>query len=662
MSTVQHQIRQLKNMPLRKAVKKIAVKAVQEARFAYRQHRMRRSPIALRPGHFRGFETSSRFLGHPEDLELYRNVLISDGTAEEILRDADRICMHVFDLLGSGETDLGPALPWHEDFKTGYRWENKYYKRIVLVDLDNAADVKVPWELSRFQHFFTLGKAYWLTQDEKYALEFRAEIEDWIERNPVEMSVNWTCAMDVAIRAVNWIAAASFFRMSPVIPEAFWTDFHASLYLHGTFIRTNLENTGEHTGNHYTANLAGLVALGLYFRDFRADGGQRKGCDPAEWLAFGMHELEKEMLVQVNEDGTNYEASTSYHRLVAEMFLVTAIWCARNGLHFSDGYMERLEKMHDFILQIMKPDGRTPLVGDADDGRYVIASRYGGWVRNDFRHLLAVAGECFDRDDFRAAGQVSREDALWIAGKYSPFTLTKYDERMSAAFPEGGYYVLRSPEAYCLIRCGELSFHGHGAHSHNDQLSFELNVKGQDVMVDPGSFIYSADFRARNVFRSTSMHNTLQIGNLEQNDIEERKLFLLREQTFAVCDAFRDGYFAGRHQGYLEKIGIVHQRELTLTEDGLSIVDTLECEADAKGLAAPACAAWVLAPGVTASGQGKNWVLEAGGCWIAISFDGAAEVQLHESWVSTGYGTKTPSRLLRVHIRNHRLKTDIRWG
>ncbi|MWV43697.1 hypothetical protein GRF59_08610 [Paenibacillus sp. HJL G12] len=660
MATGQVQIKRLMAMPLRAAVKKIAGKAIQEARFAYRQYRISRSPIMLQPELFHSFESHMVFSYESPIREHAADYLREEGLDGEIIRDADRICAHIFNLLGSGDKNLGPFLPWSEDFKTGYRWENKYYQRIAIVNLDDAADVKVPWELSRFQHFFTLGKAYALTGNEKYAREFQTQLEDWMLKNPVEMSVNWTCAMDVAIRAANWIAVVPFFLKSLCIPDFFWDRFHACLYLHGAFIRSNLERTGEHTGNHYAADLAGLIALGLYFGGNDVQVG-RFGETPREWLHFGMAELEKELFVQVNEDGTNYEASTSYHRLVAEIFLITTVWCSNNGISFSERYMKRLESMHEFLLNIMKPDGRSPLVGDADDGRYLIVSRYGNWVRSDFRHLLAVAGEFFNRDDFRSAGRGSAEDALWIIGGIKPHTKSRMIGMKSAAFPDGGYYILRSAQAYCLIRCGENSFHGHGAHSHNDQLSFELHVKGKDILVDPGSYVYSADFRARNLFRSTAMHNTLQIGELEQNDIEERNLFLLREQTFAASDSFTEHRFSGSHQGYLEKVGFIHRRQLELEQTGLVIFDTLEQAVPNSDPVTSAFVTFLLAPDVRITGHMMNWLLESGDCKLSIDFDGAGEVQLQYAWISASYGTRVRTRLLRAYIRNRCLKTNIRW-
>ncbi len=36
--------------------------------------------------------------------------------------------------------------------------------------------------------------------------------------------------------------------------------------MHGKFIYKNLENKGEHTGNHYLSNIVGLVWLGVIFQ------------------------------------------------------------------------------------------------------------------------------------------------------------------------------------------------------------------------------------------------------------------------------------------------------------------------------------------------------------------------------------------------------------
>ena len=242
---------------------------------------------------------------------------------ENILKEAEQILEHKFDLLGSGEINLGKKIRWNEDFKSGFVWKNQFYKDVKIVDLNNNADVKVPWELSRFQHLFTLGKAYWITNDKKYYLECKKEIEDWIAENPVYMSVNWTCAMDVAIRAVNWIFFYFHFKELIDNDKEFLKKFNNSLYNHGKFIFLNLEKGIKFSNNHYLSDLVGLFYLGIYFNKLKSNEVKR-------WLNFSKKELEKEMFIQNNEDGSNYESSTSYHRLVTELMFFPVILGEKN--------------------------------------------------------------------------------------------------------------------------------------------------------------------------------------------------------------------------------------------------------------------------------------------------------------------------------------------
>jgi len=652
---------QLKGMPLDTVLKKVVFKIIQQIRYGIRRYWILAVPIQLDRSLMTGFQSHSRHLFHIQDRIRYVECMKELQQEESILKDADRICLHQFNLLGSGETHLGERIPWNKDFKTNDVWKNTFYKHIQIINLNNAADVKVPWELSRCQHFFTLGKAYWLTSNEKYAKEFQDQLDDWMVNNPVEMSVNWTCTMDVAIRAVNWISGIQFFLNSSSISSSFWERIHTSLYLHGQFIMNNLENTGDHTGNHYLTNLVGLIELGIYFGEFKLRDRRSSNNDPQAWLRYGLAEMEREMFVQVNNDGSNYEASTSYHRLVTECFLYTTVLCARNKIHFTESYIHRLEKMCEFILTIQKPNGLTPIVGDADDGRLLIVSQYSSWVRNDYRHLLAVAGEFFDRDDYRSAGREHREDALWITGSFKPDVDSEESRLQSVAYPDGGYYVLRNERVYCLIRCGELSFHGHGAHSHNDQLSFELQIDGLDIMIDPGSYVYTADYRKRNLFRSTSMHNTIEVDGKEQNDFEELVLFLMREQTFANCEKFDANHFVGSHEGYMKKCGVIHQREVHLSDSTIEIIDVLK-QTETLNTDVPSYyATYILAPGVEVVQHEEHIELRHQHLTVELSTSAVLDIEIHNCWVSSQYGAREWSRLIRMKGSEPKLRTLIRW-
>lgn len=486
---------------------------------------------------------------------------------ENILREAEQILEHKFDLLGSGEVNLGEKIKWNEDFKSGFVWKNKFYKDIKIVDLNKNADVKVPWELSRFQHLFTLGKAYWITNDKKYYLECKEEIEDWIAENPVYISINWTCAMDVAIRAVNWIFFYFHFKDLIDNDKEFLNKFNNSLYNHGRFIYLNLEKGLGLANNHYLSDLVGLFYLGIYFNELKNNKVKR-------WLDFSKKELEKEMFIQNNEDGTNYESSTSYHRLVTELMFFPMILGEKNSLKFSQEYKERLEKMFEFLAKIIKPNGKIPMIGDVDNGRLLILSNYSSWEVNDVRELLSLGGEYFNNTLLKNSGAIKKEDKLWIFNSLSDEEEKYYNK--SVKFSNGGYYILRNNDIYYFIRCGELSCRGQGGHSHNDQLSFELNVQGEDFIVDTGTGVYTADKNIRNLFRSTKQHNTVYVEGYEQNCFDENNLFEMKEETFAKCTKFEDTYFEGYHQGYQKKLNTLYRRKIKLKDKRIDIEDFIE--------------------------------------------------------------------------------------
>jgi len=105
---------------------------------------------------------------------------------------------------------------------------------------------------------------------------------------------------------------------------------------------------------------------------------------------------------------------------------------------------------------------------------------------------------------------------------------------------------MRRGRDYLLITNGSVGTAGFGNHKHNDLLGFEYHVDGAPVFVDPGSYVYTADPDARNLFRSTRSHNTLSVGDEEQNELRPDWLFRMFEQ--GPSTASRDRRAERRHE------------------------------------------------------------------------------------------------------------------
>jgi hypothetical protein len=403
--------------------------AIRLAKVQVRRYTIKLHPVKLSDKQFLKLVTKKNlddlppFFFNSDDKEEIIETTKKDypTSTKATISNADEICAHIFDLLGSGKTELGEEINWHLDFKCGYKWnpEEYYLGTGRYVTLDDDSDVKVPWELSRFLHLATLGKAYWYIKQskiqnakckidgEKYAREFVNQISDWIDANPVELGVNWACTMDVAIRAVNWIWGYYFFCSSPRLTKEFKIKFFKSLFLHGRHISNNLE-FGEIRGNHYLSDIAGLVYLGIFFHETK---------EGKKWLEKGLSALKEEMKVQVYPDGVDVECAISYHRLITELFLSTTLLCLKNGVTFPEWYMNHLEKMIEFVMYYTKPDGTAPQIGDNDDGLLHILGNYGNWNRLDHRYLLSVGAVMFKRSDFKDAAGEFHEEAFWLLGE-----------------------------------------------------------------------------------------------------------------------------------------------------------------------------------------------------------------------------------------------------
>ena len=212
-------------------------------------------------------------------------------------------------------------IDWQLDFKSGYRWqEKKPTQRCSPAPLPGV-DIKIPWELSRMQHLPQLAWAYGIASQgikeaqprEVYSDEFRNQILDFIATNPPRFGVNWVCPMDVGIRVSNWLLTYDLFKAQDAsFDPSFDQAFKNSVYDHGLHITQNLEWKPNLRGNHYLANIVGLLFVSAYLP---------RSSETDSWLAFSIQELIISMKEQFNPDGSNFEASTSYHRLSAEMML-----------------------------------------------------------------------------------------------------------------------------------------------------------------------------------------------------------------------------------------------------------------------------------------------------------------------------------------------------
>ncbi len=570
-----------------------------------------------------GFSHITAWKNHLETLQPVLDLLRLNINADEVIRYSEDILNHRFTLLGRtcGHYELKDnksseyvPIPWHCDPGSGHVWAKDVWYRHFRKNAPDGTDIKLPWELSRCQHFIILGEAYDITGDERYAREYCNQITDWIKNNPVRYGPNWAVTMEVGIRITNWLVSLLFFVKSPELTDDFYSMLLASAEQHGKHIISNLENISLITSNHTLGNFAGLYML--------------SGLSPVlkqsrKWRLFAKRELEREIFRQTFEDGWDFESSTAYHRLVTEMFLYPFLLGNFLDEPFSEDYAGRLRKMIEVLGETAKPNGRIPQIGDNDNGRFLV-----------FRP---------DRD-----AEDLRIDYLLQTAQRNPRIAPEVNGSRSVSYAHAGRYLFRSPRIYLMIASGPKGQAGNGGHAHNDVLSFELNIDGEDIIVDPGTCCYTGDPKGRNRFRSVSSHSTLSWEELEPCSLD-KGLFMLPEEGVLKVEACNLGTSEDFFSAVYEYKGRFHRREIHFkkVESEIEVRDSCSHEG--------ALLSFVCAPGIEPAVE--NGGFRAGR--TAFFFDSIKAINIELSQYSPGYGKTQPNKVVRLSLSGKRCLAKI---
>jgi hypothetical protein len=479
-----------------------------------------------------------------------------------LIKDADRIVQkHCWPLLGFGEKCFGePEINWNLDPLSRWQWPLEYHADIVLMRNDGS-DARVVWELNRLAHFITLGRAFALTDDQKFSSEFVRQLQSWREQNPVGLGVNWNCAMEVALRAINLLATLNLFLRAPELDELALKEILALLDQHGAHIQRHLEFSHIATSNHYLADVTGLLWLGVMLPELQA---------AEAWREFGLRELRGEMDKQVLPDGVDYEASTGYHRLKIELFLYSFVLCHLNGIDIEEKYWTKLRAMIDYTAAYLRPDGRAPLIGDSDSGQVLPITRRAG---DDHAYVAALGAAVFQEPRFKLAD--TPEELLWILGERGVRdyeALPSHPMSESRAFTDAGVYVLRQDDLYLYFNAGGIGVNGRGSHGHNDALSLEVAAGRTAFIVDPGSYLYTANLGERHLFRSTAYHSSVEIDGVEQNNTDKATPFVIgnEAQPTVISWETNDDFdqVVAEHYGYRRLAQpVVHRRTVFFAKE-----------------------------------------------------------------------------------------------
>lgn len=416
-------------------------------------------------------ELVAYFRNRSKPVYLFDESDISEFNEPSVIEEADRICNH--EILGHS---FGDQIDWHYNATE-----------------QSTRDSEWTWSLARHNFWIPLARAYRLTKEEKYAIEFVDQLKSFVSAWPVEPHMSTLRAnmdypgdawrsIEAAIRIYTaWLPAMVYFRTSPSWGSTGWVVYLTSVYEHAEFLCTHYSN---HTrcSNWLTMECSALFQMGVLFPEFLRS---------TEWKSLGFRRICHEVRYQFDHEGVHIERTPMYHLVAALAFFQAYRIATLNNIPVPPYMLPILERCTAFLMKLVKPDFTLPMIGDAD--RISLLARKSDESPYEGMNLTTHP---VDLNEIRAffstmAELTGREDFIYMAsGRQSG----KPPDQLCYSMPDQGYHVFRTgwqeQDSYFLVTGTQVERGSNAAHSHSDAAHLELHAAGEDILIDTGRYLY----------------------------------------------------------------------------------------------------------------------------------------------------------------------------
>ncbi len=471
--------------------------------------------------------------------------------------------------------DYGSPIRWHRypgsnvDVPNTLDWK-KAMRAAARVD-----DIKLLWEVARFAQAFFIARA--ATLDGGPNADLRAldlQVQDFVRSNPVGKGVHWASSQEVVIRLIAWLFALEVGGSLGADVQMFKTALAQTLYEAGAHIADHI-NYARYAvyNNHLLSEALGLYLIGCLL----PEASEAKG-----WRERGRMLFDEGVMRQFYADGGYIQNAHNYHRLALQWLNVACRAVTRfEKQDAPEMWTCALARSVDFLYAQQNPsDGRLPNYGNNDGALPMVLSTCD---YSDFRPTLQAASVIATGERLYASGPWD-EEAVWMVGpqafEASPLKTRK---RYSRSFVVSGYHVLRgqNEENFATFRCGSLK----ERFSQIDMLHVDVWWRGQNMLVDAGSYLYNGPAYWHHHFFRTGAHNTVSIDGHDQMVHHRRfKTLYWTQARVKVWDYTSQWTLcAGEHYGFQQYDGAcIHQRSvLQLGDECWVIVDYVTASDDA---------------------------------------------------------------------------------
>ena len=552
--------------------------------------------------------------------------------------EAEEICAGRVRLFGAEAVELVLALPG----ETGHWTEYERGKRKLPQECH--PDIKFTWEPARFGWAFSLGRAYHLGGEERYAEAFWRYFETFDRGNPPGMGAQWMSAQEVALRLMAYTWAGQVFAGAISSTPERKRRLAEAVAEHARRIPPTLVYARSQHNNHLLTEAAGLLTAGLALPDLK---------ESTRWVELGWKWLNKGLQTQIDGYGEYSQHSSNYHRLMLQVSLWAHALRRQADLRWQFKTLEALKRAVHWMLALMDAEtGRAPNLG-ANDGAYIFPLSTCPF--EDQRPVLHAAARAFLEYDLPHG--TWDEMALWLgAGKTGRgnISMTRY---------LGDQVYGKNSWAY--LRTTQYSSHP----SHADQLHLDLWWRGLNITPDTGSYLYNGEKPWDNALCSAFVHNTVTVDGRDQMTRAGKFLYLDWVNAYRKSLPVEGEAELQRVRGLYRGRGYRHTRIISVREgDKWRVEDEILPLGIWRRKPLQARLHWLLPDWEWKLEEGNGllqlrvksphgWVsveiqAEAGGrsqnmevslCRAGELLAGAVDPEPTRGWVSPTYGVKTPA-------------------
>ena len=321
----------------------------------------------------------------------------------------------------------------------------------------------------------------------------------------------------MSLRGINWIKFLSKNKIQN--PEI-------DTFLMAQYVRLS-DNLEYHLmGNHLLENAFSLLFGAYYFRN-------------ESFLKLSYKIFQAQLPEQILEDGGHFERSPMYHQIILFRVLDCLNLVSNNENFEAYRFDEMLtfygQKMLNFLQNITFKNGDIPLVNDAAKS-----------IAPTTKQLVEYAQTLNLYQQLSTIQQIN-------------------NSKLSAS----GYRKFEHQKFELLMDVGDICPDYQPAHAHCDTLSFVLYIHEKPFIVDTGTSTYQNN-EIRKSERSTSAHNTVQIGAFEQSAIWSS--FRVGRRAKAKILLENHAKIMATHDGY-KHLGITHERSYIIDNQQIIIKD-----------------------------------------------------------------------------------------